>query len=256
MSEGASTIPVGVSVCQPLPPDIAKTFECPGSQLLPCTPDSPTDVKTGRTQYALKFLGRSAAIRRIGLSIPIQLEEIELEQATTKGQIGTIYKTETEAKEAQENIGGRLNNSLESTPIGPDARFEETNVGTEIARFGTQVDVFTTTATSRSVLPITPTVVARIIGEDGVKWAGSFDVPVRWASGVPGKAIGLGVLEAYADLVNPLELDSSKTYGLELLVFIPTPVKTNTRLGLTPGGEPGPGLVTIFYDLEEGTPNK
>jgi hypothetical protein len=113
-----------------------------------------------------------------------------------------------------------------------------------------------TVGTERSILPITATLLAALYGPAGVLWFESFEVPLRLIGGEgPGEDFGIGRVGTYADLTNPIPLrPDQEVYGFGFEIFIPTKKATKVSVGqefaeATPN-EPGPGLVTFFYDIE------
>jgi hypothetical protein len=257
---GRNELAIAIPQALPKPPDITTLGEVPGGLLIACTPNEPPPGgTTKRTNYALKFEGIRAQIRRLAILLPVFVGEQVLQKQTVTTETRTIYGTEEEAIKAYNFVGGAPLLDKTQVPIAPDQAFES-----EVNKFAYFRELEVVEAqgkkeTERSVLPITVQVVVRINGPEGTIFSESFDVPVRYVFGPAGKGAGAGLLEKYVDLVNPLAIDCDFTYGLELLVFIPASVVTNTQLGVTLNKEAavqGTGGVSFYYDLETGPPSK
>jgi hypothetical protein len=258
MGEGASSLSIEIGQAYPMPPDIPEAGRVPGGALVPCTPFAPELPTVSRNQWRLDFpftQGFALTLRRIQVALPVFLLELglELQKATTKTV--TRYKTGKEAEEANEGAGGYVNRSEELQTIGYATRYERIWQTTS-SKFVPSLEAEHTSEihTERSILPVTVQVVARLIGPEGLIWSESYDVPIHYVQGIaPGTAAGSGRIDAYADLNNPIAIDPAKSYGLELLMAIPTSVGTNTQLGIeivNGSFVQGKGEVVFFYDLQ------
>ncbi len=267
---GRDVLLVPVTQWLPIPPDVAATGSDPPNELLPCTPweGGKQPPLYMRNQAALTFQGVRATIKRILLNFPVLLIEKATEVTTSLAVSETAFKTEEERNHAYEGEGG-LDWFDEPEKAGtPDSPWESSTTKPAYEKKGAGELVKTSsTKTERSVLPVTVKVVARINGPEGTLWTQSFEVPIHYAGSLgggkpPGSAPGVGTLEQYVDLQNEIPLDCTDTYGLELLVYVPSSVETNVQLGtviakISGEGhaeiEPGStGAVSIFYDLETG----
>lgn len=258
---GRSNIAVAVPQALPLPPDVAKLGEVPGGILIPCT-DSSKPAGGAQALYPLTFQGIRASVNRISLRLPVWMEELLNEKSSSENVVTTQYHTEKLAEEAALAEGGPLVLSeIHVTPKTVDQRLEIEEIENAYILEKAAFRVRKSEIVKRqwSVLPVTVTVVARIIGPEGTIWSQGFDVPLRFQKQAAGGGPGTGVLESYVDLTNGLPIDCEKRYSLELLIFVPTGVKTNTQLGLETVNEKtfaGTGGVVIYYDYETGPPSK
>lgn len=264
MGEGSSYLTVPIPRAQPEPPDVTVAGTVPGGKVIPCTPLQTSGV-VNRTQYRLSFPFRQGVritIRRIHLKLPMSLEEVVSEKQELVVADFTVYKTEAEAQEAAEGLGGFASETETQRPPSYSESSERVKTKNTIARVGAITKVLRAITTERSILPITMTVIARLIGPDGEMWSDSFDVPMHFTGAVgPGNLpIGTGNIDAYADLQNGLVLDPDQRYSLALLVFVPSSVATSPVLGLEldPAKKPvaGDGEMTLWYDVETGSVGK
>lgn len=254
MGQGASQVAVAVPHALPREPDIPAITAVPGGVLVPCSIEAPN--KVNRNDVRVPFTptqGARVIVRRIHLSLPVWLTEKELEKQESTDESNVKYKSEAEAIKAAEGLpeNGTTNKTV---PISPATAYEQTATQVENSRVVAQVFTKTKTKVNRSVLPVTVTVVARLNGPEGEVWSESFAVPLRYVQGNPGTtATGVGAIDAYADLVNGLELNPEQAYSLALLIQIPAAVKTDARIGLeviNGASVVGKGEVTFFYDVE------
>ncbi len=254
---GRNNIVVAVPQALPKPPDVVKEGEVPGGVLLPCTL---AGKPAGGLQslIPLTFEGVRATIDRVALSLPVFLQENGTEEVTGEKTVKTHYNTLKLAKEATEALPPIPIEEEDATLATPNQRFEhnESKIFYALEEATWDVVVATDITQHLGVLPITVTVIARIVGPEGPLWSQSFDVPLRYVKGIAGGAIGAGVLEAYADLTNPLPIDCERKYSLQLLIFVPTATKPNVQLGLTSAAAAGNGSATVYYNFETGPPSK
>ncbi len=245
------TIPVN----QDLADDALPANEVAGGILTPLKPFFGEDTFQ-RDFHLVRFDAPHAAtrllIRRLRLRLPVMLGEAgELETETDEIREESHHPSEAEAEAAAATYTIK---DEEIIPIGPDRHYEkrvEQIIATEHG--GAQSNAISKVTISRSVLPITIIILARLVGPDGELWSDSFETPIRYVSGPPSTALGAGFLNTYADLTNPLTIDPNKLYGLGFSVLVPTHVKTIPGLGQelsgteARGGEHGEA--TFFYDI-------
>jgi hypothetical protein len=267
MGEGASQLLIPVPQAVAAPPDVITELQVPGGVTVPLTPSTASGTpRIRRNQARIDFQaqqGTTVTVRRIHVALPVFLQEQSLEEPpeVTNEEI-KLYKTEAEAKEAAEGKEGTGSSSKEIQPISATTRFEErhtifepTFLGGKFAKFVERL------AIARSVLPIDVTVKLAIIGPEGEMWSEGYTVPVRYMGlGAAGAgAIGTGTIDAYSDLVNGIELNTEKQYGLLMSVFVPTTKTTDLQLGVEMSNNAavlGKGGVTLFYDIATGAPGK
>lgn len=258
---GASYLTITVEQALPKPPDVAAEGKVPGGQLIPCTPQYPEgQALANRTGYRLAFglqQGSYVTLRRIHLQLPVYVGETGFEKTTqtTKQE----KRKETKAGEPPEY---EPIESQSISPIGFDSRYEKKVTTYKVKVTGPVVTEEEEMTISRSVLPITVTVVVRLYTPDGVAWTESFEVPVHYAFGAAGAAVGVGLLDSYADLTNPIPIDPGARNFIQVSVFIPSSVKTNTQIGVEINTEKAEafagstGEITLLYDLETGPVGK
>jgi hypothetical protein len=253
MGEGSSQVSVPIVLAQPAPPDITTLGHVPGNKFFPCTPEGAE--KASRTQYRVDFpfkQGYAARIHSIHFTLPVFLEELSLGSQTSEGLRQTKYKTEGEAQEAVEGKEGQFNLEETVTNPGPEQRYERrVEKGNEWSREGTIAREKVTTTIEWSTLPCPARVIARLVGPEGIIWAETFEVDLAWSlGGHIGAFTGIGAIDQFVDLTNPIAIDPTKTYGLELLISVGSLISTNVKIGpsVAPTG-PG-GEATFFYDLE------
>jgi hypothetical protein len=251
-----SQIELPIPQALPQPPDVAAEGKVPGGELLPCLPVN------GEPRYGKAWLlelglgdGFEIEISRFRLAFPVFLNEnagVITENLQTKNE--TVFETEAEAKEASFAKGGLPALQVTEHPITIDSRYENVEVKPKYTHEANVVVNDEETVIRRSLLPITVTVAVRLIGPDGPIWGDSYDVPISYVQGnaTEGEGAGLGLLEEYVDLTNPLTLSSEEgPYGIELLVYMPErkEVFANLQLGVTIENEqavPGTGGITLY----------
>jgi hypothetical protein len=241
------------------PPDVTVPFRIPGGQLTPLTPNDGSQT-VRRNQYLIPFnvqQGCRVVVKQLAVTLPVILKELEAVVTTLTDVTYKVFKTEAEAVEHQQGAGGIIEEAVKKIPMGYAAHGEE--IKQEEARVQTKVNNSRDTLiekTTRSVLPVTITVALRIYGPNGLLWSTSQELEIHFVFiegfGL-GTAVGVGLLESYADLTNALELDpSAGPYGLGLAVLVPTSVPTEVAAGLERiAGESvaGKGGVTLLYDV-------
>lgn len=258
---GRSSITIPVPRALPQPPDVAVLGEVPGGVLVPVT-DATKPAGGAQALYPLTFQGVRAAINRITLRLPVWLEELANETASSENSVTTQYNSEKAAEENATTVGGPV--VLFETHVIPSTvdqrlEIEEIENAFILEKAAWRVRKSEIVKRAWSVLPMTATVVARIVGPEGTIWSQGFDVPLRLQKLPAGGGPGTGVLEAYVDLTNGLPIDCEKRYSLQLLIFVPAGVKTNAQLGReVVNGKfvVGTGGVVIYYDYETGPPSK
>ena len=112
-------------------------------------------------------------------------------------------------------------------------------------RFGADLNAYTTGEHKKSVLPVTVQVSIALISPEGEEWSTSYEAPLAYKEGNPGAAIGIGQINQYADLTNPITIYPTRTYGLGLSVRVPTNVQTKVQLA----GAAGEGEISLFSDI-------
>jgi hypothetical protein len=271
MGEGASSIEIPIVSARPEPPDITVLGRVPGGVLFPCTPTGYGQETVNRNQYRVSFpegQGVKLLLRRIQLMFSVILLEDEFENSTAEEHNQTYYLTPAEAMGAWEGAGGRQGeNSSTEKPITLSSPFEETKtkhefVNLSAARIIEEVKFITI---RRSVLPITLTMAIRLYGPDGLLWGESMEVPMRpVATNKAGFSTGVGRVDSYIDLTNPIALQADRIYGLQFLVMVPSTALSDPQIGVENkkgaiGGievGPGEGSVSLWYDIETGPVNK
>ena len=200
--------------------------------------------------------GYQATVRRIHVLLPVFLEELNLETTTAEDTNVTQYETEEEAGKRVLGFEGQPTSSSRIQAIGGSTRYESVVASFTYKANKRLVEVTEKTTTKRSLLPVTITVVVRLNGPEGAVWAESYEVPVGYAFGVAGKAKGVGLVDAYADLVNGLVIPTPQSsFSMEILLLVPAAVFSNAQIGLEvlELSSPAPGTqgkVAFFYDLE------
>jgi hypothetical protein len=261
---GESSVSIPVEQAFPAPPDVAVVGEVPGGAVFPCTPQIPRGAPVrNRTEWLIPFAftqGQQLRITRIRVALPVFLEEGELDKGEVVDKSETKFKTEGEVNEEE----ARSHRSDTSTTwIGYETRYEKITT-TVVPIPGTALTLVTNThtASERSVLPVTVTVIARLTGPDGPIWSSSWDVPLHYAHGEAGHAFGTGTIEEYIDLNNGLTINPEQPLTLALLVSVPSTVKSNIQIG--PEFNTGTGLfvvapngeVELYYETEPVAINK
>lgn len=218
----------------------------------------PTVVQGG---YPVRFdpsIMQVYAVSRIHLLLWVFIGEGEVE---TTPSIITLdetiqYGTLLEAEEIAAGKEGKPITKITRQQTTVNRPWTQTTESTETTHAAESRVVHTTVATTelRQVLPITVQVVAQLEGPEGIVWSQTFDVLVKWngGAGSVGHLAGTGVLDGYADLVNPLTVYASQNYRLRLFVAVPTAAVTNTQLAITVEPEKpargAPSAITFFYD--------
>jgi hypothetical protein len=260
---GSSELELAVNDARPMPPDVPTENVAPGGVLVPLTPFPAAGEQiptTRRNQYTLNFnapQGQQLTLRRIYLSLPVLLFEDGLEETSAINRTTTGYNfaSEKEGREYEEKAEkeGVLESTIDETAIGYDQRHERTATTFKRERVGDVVTLTEELAISRSVLPVTLTVVTTLFAPGGALWSESFEVGIYPTGGIGGGSFeGVGQLNAYADLVNAIPLrPDQEVYGFGLSILLPGRVNTHPVIGVDKSGGIPSGLVTFFFDIEQ-----
>jgi hypothetical protein len=250
------SVPLTIPIYQALPmaPDVPVEAEVPGGQITPCTLKHPAEGLYKRNGILLPFPfhdGFQLSVVRIHVSLPVWVGENEPEKNKTEDLTVLNFGSEKEREEYEK--AGRSYKSSRLTNPGYGVRYEQEEDETEIVKTsGVTVDQNVKATIERGVLPVEVTVFIRVYGPDGQLWAGSDSTPVEYLGGGGGSSTGAGHIDFDTDLTNPLELAGDRIYWMQLLIFVPTSVKSNPQIGSEGvDGQPGTtGEVTFLYDVE------
>lgn len=232
----------------------------PGGLAVPFAFESALTV---RGQQLLIDFGPTPAqqlsVQRLYVQIPLLLTETERETTTSEN----TEERECASGEEAEILSKQyiVSELLSDIPAGYEQHAETVTKAIVSSNFlGTKMGQVYRLTSTRSLLPITPTVTIALCGPEGTIWNEDFQIPVHIVGGNPGSFVSVGNIATYTDLTNPLILTPALgQYGFAFTIFIPTSLKSNPRLGATYANNTlteTPGNVTLFYDIQQTTLGK
>jgi hypothetical protein len=266
---GAPNPPAGASqaavvITEAIPPPVAAEGGLPrlppGVPTLLTAGPADKEAKVNRNTWRVSFAvqqGFHVVLRRIAVRLAMKITENKLQKTVVENETQLHFKTEGEAQEHFESLGGVPGRTVVNTP-GTFSTPKRT-VTTEYTRerVGTVVNVKEKVTETEAVFPNTATLTVRLVGPEGEIWTTTTDVALHLFEGIDG--FGFGTATEYADLTNALSLDAqSGSYGFQLELFLPTTVETEPVVEAAPGETvPRPeSVIRVFYDIEPVALNK
>lgn len=194
---------------------------------------------------------------RLHYELPVLFVEKELEKETQTVEQSTIFKTELEAKERFENVGGFPQIEFDTVAATFTSPFQVTEKASEQKLEGTKLKTRTVTTTETSTLPVTMQLIFRLVSRGVVLWSNPVPCDIHYAVGtfgVENSVRGTGYIEGYADLVNPLGVVSGEP--LELQVWAQVPSRNQTQINYPfviakegSFGEASQASYALYYDV-------